>query len=156
MRHNTSHRCGGTGTHKMSGTIDKNGTLPGHRHRSGKRGGSPSGRRGTEDINGQDTVFGGMKAADIHARVMSLGGGVNRLIFTSDEDLANAIIEVVSRGENGKSLQLQIESIEKNDKAIAKDGRISLIDIKGNERITVDFKVAGKQNYAMGVKVYGN
>ncbi len=156
MKNSFSQHHGGSGAHKMNGTVSGKGTLSGYRHRTGKRGGRPLGRRGSEDINGRDTVFGGMMATNVKARVMSLGSGLNRLVFVSENDLSNAQIEIVSRGENGKSLPLQIDSIEKGNKAIIKDGRISLVDIKAEERITVDFRVAGKQNYAMGVKVYGN
>ena len=156
MRHNASQHQGGTGAYKMKGTVSEEGTLSGHRHRSGSKGGSPTGRRGMIDSTGRDTVFGGMKDTNIKARVMALGNGTNRLVFCSTEQLANAKIEIVSRGENGKSLPLVIESIEKGEKAKLTEGRISLMDIEKDERIIVDFRVSGKQNYAMGVKVYGD
>ncbi len=156
MRHDISQNHGGNGMNKIRGTVSNHGTLSGHRHRSGKKGGNATGRRGTDDPSGLDTVFGGMTVANVKARVMSLGSGINRLVFISEKDLSNAQIEIVSRGENGKSLPLQIESIVKGEKAIVTDGRISLVDINANERVLVDFRVAGKQNYAMGVRVYGN
>ena len=39
--------------------------------------------------------------------------------------------------------------------ATTKDGKIAINNLSANEKVKVDFLVAGEHNYAMGVKVYG-
>ena len=69
--------------------------------------------------------------------------------------MSHAVIEVVSVGENGKSLPLHVHSIMSSSASLS-EGRIILNDIKANQKTVVDFVVNGKQNYAMGVNINGN
>ena len=144
----------GVGNNKSKGIITDNGTLIGHIHRSGKKGGKPTGRSGEKDENGQDSVFSGMKATRISARVITKGKGNNRLIIISDKNLSYAVIEIVTVGENGKSLPVRVDVITSGN-ATTKDGKIAINNLSANEKVKVDFLVAGEHNYAMGVKVYG-
>lgn len=144
----------GVGNNKSKGIITDNGTLIGHRHRSGKKGGKPTGRSGEKDENGQDSVFSGMKATRVSARVITKGKGNNRLIIISDKNLSYAEIEIVTVGENGKSLPVRVDMITSGN-ATTKNGKIAINNLSANEKVKVDFLVAGKHNYAMGVKVYG-
>lgn len=70
----------GSGNRKVSGTIDDQGTLTGHRHRDGEKPKNPTGRKGREEIAGQDKVFSSMTYVNVKARVISVGNGTNRLI----------------------------------------------------------------------------
>ncbi len=155
-KHTSNKSQGGSGKVKLSGVITDDGIVTGHRHRSGKNGGSPTGRKGVIDQDGQDNVFGGLVETDVRARVISKGEGENRLIFTSSADLANVEVEIVSMGENGKAMPLKINSISNKTYASVSNGRIRLSDIKAEEKVIVDFRVDGKQEYALGVKFYGN
>lgn len=145
----------GVGKNKVKGITTDKGSLSGHRHRSGENGGQPTGRSGEKDENGQDTVFSGMKATKVSARVITKGDGNNRLIIIADENLSYAEIEIVTVGENGKSLPVKVKAITSNN-AIAKEGKIAINNLIAEQKMIVDFSVSGKQNYAMGVKVYGN
>jgi hypothetical protein len=145
----------GIGGNKVKGKTTDKGTLPGHRHRSGEKGGKPTGRSGEKDNDGQDTVFSGMIATNVVARVITRGGGNNRLVITADENLSYAEIEIVTVGENGKSLPVRVQTIT-SDNAAVKDGKIAIHNLIEGQKLAVDFTVHGKHNYAMGVKVHGN
>lgn len=155
---NTSVRgAGGAGSRKVSGKIDDVGNLLGHRHRDGKRPQNPTGRKGKEDHGGQDSVYSGMTYINVSARVISVGGGVNRLICIPEKNLGYAEVEVLATGENGNSMPIKINNIvHGTNQASIKDGKIILNDINQGEKIVVDFQVSGRQNYAMGVEVSGN
>ena len=96
-----------------------------------------------------------MKATSVSARVITKGGGNNRLIITSSENLDYAEIEIVTVGENGKSLPVRVQSVTSGNASV-KDGKIAISNLVAEQKASVDFTVHGKQNYAMGVKVYGN
>ena len=66
-----------------------------------------------------------------------------------------AEIEIVTVGENGKSLPVKVQSIVSGNASV-KDGRIAINGLSADKKTTVDFSVHGKHKYAMGVKVYGN
>lgn len=146
---------GGTGNKKTSGTTTDNGDLSGHRHRSGEKGGKPSGRSGVKEKDGKDTVFTGMKMTSVTARVITRGSGNNRLVITADEDLAYAEIEIVTVGENGKSLPVRVQDVTSGNASV-KNGKIAINGLTSGNKTAVDFTVRGSHNYAMGVKVYGN
>lgn len=149
--------AGGSGSRKVSGTIDDIGKLSGHRHRDGERPQKPTGRKGREDQGGQDTVFSGMTYINVSARVISVGGGVNRLICIPEKNLSYGEVQVLATGENGKSMPIRINNIVKGtNQASIKDGKIVLKGISQGEKVVVDFQVSGRQNYAMGVEVSGN
>lgn len=149
--------AGGTGSRKVSGTIDDVGNLSGHRHRDGERPQKPTGRKGREDQGGQDSVFSGMTYINVLARVISVGGGVNRLICIPEKNLSYGEVQVLATGENGKSMPIRINNIVNGtNQASIKDGKIVLKGISQGEKVVVDFQVPGRQNYAMGVEVSGN
>lgn len=149
--------AGGTGSRKVSGTIDDVGNLSGHRHRDGERPQKPTGRKGREDQGGQDSVFSGMTYINVSARVISVGGGVNRLICIPEKNLSYGEVRVLATGENGKSMPIRINNIVNGtNQASIKDGKIVLKGISQGEKVVVDFQVSGRQNYAMGVEVSGN
>ena len=149
--------AGGTRSRKVSGTIDDVGNLSGHRHRDGERPQKPTGRKGREDQGGQDSVFSGMTYINVSARVISVGGGVNRLICIPEKNLSYGEVQVLATGENGKSMPIRINNIVNGtNQASIKDGKIVLKGISQGEKVVVDFQVSGRQNYAMGVEVSGN
>lgn len=149
--------AGGSGSRKVSGTIDDIGKLSGHRHRDGERPQKPTGRKGREDQGGQDSVFSGMTYINVLARVISVGGGVNRFICIPEKNLSYGEVQVLATGENGKSMPIRINNIVKGtNQASIKDGKIVLKGISQGEKVVVDFQVSGRQNYAMGVEVSGN
>lgn len=149
--------AGGTGSRKVSGTIEDVGNLSGHRHRDGERPQKPTGRKGREDQGGQDSVFSGMTYINVSARVISVGGGVNRLICIPEKNLSYGEVQVLATGENGKSMPIRINNIVNGtNQASIKDGKIVLKGISQGEKVVVDFQVSGRQNYAMGVEVSGN
>ena len=147
---------GQNGNSKKTGTIDDKGESVGHRHRSGTRSGSSAtGRKGSENAAGLDQIYSGNREVYVSARIISRGNGINRLIFTTEENIQQCEIEIVTRGENGKTLQLYVQEVNGN-KASTKDGHIVIYDIPANTKQTIEFKISGKRNYAMGVKAYGN
>ena len=149
--------AGGSGKTKMSGTIDDVGNLTGHRHRDGDLPKNPTGRKGREEQEGKDNVFSGMTYVNVKARVISVGEGTNRLICTPERGLSYGEVQVYATGENGKSVPLRISTIVKGtNHASVKEGKIILAHVSAQEKVVVDFKVSGRQNYAMGVEVSGN
>ena len=147
----------GSGSRKASGTIDDVGNLSGHRHRDGERPQKPTGRKGREEQGGQDSVFSGMTYINVSARVINVGGGVNRLICIPKKNISYGEVQVLATGENGKSMPIRINNIIKGtNQASIKDGKIVLKGISQGEKVVVDFQVSGRQNYAMGVEVSGN
>lgn len=148
---------GGSGSRKVSGTIDDLGDLSGHRHHDGIKPRKPTGRKGNSDDKGQDNVFTGMTSVDVHARVIGVGNGINRLICIAEKALTYGEVQVFATGENGKSLPLHISSLVKGtNNAEVTNGKIILHDVSPAEKVVVDFQVTGRQNYAMGVEVSGN
>lgn len=147
---------GGMGNNKTRGTITDDGDAMGHRHRTGTRGGKPTGRKGIKDKDGEDKVNSGMVETRVTARVISLGDGNSRLFITSHEDVNNVLIEIVTIGENGRELPLIVDAVVNNSNGSVKGGKICLQQLKANEKQSIDFSIHGKQKYAMEVKVYGN
>lgn len=143
------------GENIAKGDTSQGGNLVGIRTPSGRKCGSKRGRPGKKDNDGNDTVYSGMRVVDVYARVITNGEGNNRLVLTANEDLLYAEIEIVSVGENGKSLPVNVQSIASGN-ATLKDGKIVINRLTSNEKIKVDFSVKGVHKYAMGVKVYGN
>ncbi len=93
--------------------------------------------------------------ASVNTRVVTLGEGENRLFITADMDISHAEIEVVTVGENGKSLPINVQGILSANASI-ENGRIFINNIKAGQKMIIDFSVLGKHNYAMGVNIYGN
>lgn len=147
----------GTGTGEMlPGTVEPDGNKRGHRHRTGSRKGlKPTGRAGKENPIGVDKVYPGTHEVDVSARIISRGEGVSRLIFNTFEDISLGEMEIVTKGENGKALQLYVQEVNGRDVSV-KNGHIVISNVKANEKHTVEFKIAGDKKYAMGVRAYGN
>ncbi|MDU7240420.1 hypothetical protein [Clostridium sp.] len=147
---------GQNGNSRKAGTIDDKGGKIGHRHRSGTHSSaSPTGRRGSENSSGIDQIYTGKREVYVSARIISRGNGMNKLIFTTEENIELCEIEIVTRGENGNTLQLYVQEVN-GINVTTKDGHIVVSNIVAKTKQTVEFKIAGKRNYAMGVKAYGN
>ena len=138
------------------GKTDENGLRRGHRKRTGsKPGGTPTGRPGREEPSGTDRIYSGKREVYVSARIISQGNGLNRLIFTAEDDIETGEMEIVTKGENGKTLQLYVkEASGHNVKAV--DGHIVVSNVPAGKKQIVEFRIAGKRSYAMGVKAYGN
>ena len=139
-----------------SGTIDDVGGRKGHRTRTGSRkGGAPTGRAGREDVGGKDRIYDGKHEVFVSARIISRGDGDNLLIYKTEEDIEFGEMEIVTKGENGKIMQLYV--IECNgERTRAEGGHIVISGVKAGVKNTAEFKIAGKRSFAMGVKAYGN
>ena len=146
---------GGAGSYKAKGRITDNGEATGHRHRTGTKGGKPTGRTGFTEKGGEDTVYSGLVAVDTIARVITQSDGTYRLILTSEYDASDVKVEIVTIGENGRELSLRIQNVVSGN-ASNKNGTLYLPYIKAGQKAVVVFTIAGKQKYAMGVRVYGN
>ena len=150
---------GNTGTSRnadRSGTIDDEGGRKGHRTRTGtKKGGAPTGRAGREDSGGRDRIYDGKHEVYVSARIISRGNGDNLLIYKTEDDIESGEMEIVTKGENGKIMQLYV--LECNgERTRAEGGHIVVSGIKAGVKNTAEFKIAGKRSFAMGVKAYGN
>ena len=73
------------------------------------------------------------------------------------EDIIKGELEIVSIGENGKNLKLNLKDIRGiNVSAVLQDGHIIISDIEKDQKNIIEFEIFGEQNYAMGVRAYGN
>jgi len=145
---------------KARGREDPMGDKMGHRHRTGTTtGGSPTGRRVVADPLGPDSVNIGEGGRPhevlISARIISLGNGENKLIYTADEAVSLGRIEIVTKGENGKSMKLRVKEVNGSN-SLVEEGHIVIKDIEANVKQTIQFALADNHNYALGVKAYGN
>ena len=145
-------------TRMRSGTIDDVGGKSGHRHRDGKRkGATPTGRQGVESEGGADKVYEGMHEVFVTARVIKREGHANRLIFTAAENISQGELEIVTVGENGKPLQLIVKSVNGISASVSlQDGHIVIYNVQQGQKNEIEFDIYGNQNYAMGVRAYGN
>lgn len=152
----------------VSGFIDDAGEAIGHRHRSGeKRIAQPTGRKGYIDKKGPDRMFdmkdvpemknNKVREIPVSARFICNKDGANKLILTAKEYINTGEIEIVSAGENGKTLPINVKgasSVNVECKVI--DGHILLKNVKANVKIKIEFYINGDKKYAMGVRAYGN
>lgn len=146
-------------TGKMkSGKIDDKGDGIGHRKRTGKKsGGSPTGRKGIGTIDGEDSMYEQMREVQVSARIIKRSSGVNKLIFTAYDHINAGEIEIVTVGENGKTLQLNVKSVKGNDiDAQVDTGHIVVSNVDANKKCSLEFEVFAEKTYAMGVRAYGN
>lgn len=151
-------RAGNSRTER--GREDPSGSHTGHRHRTGKKpGGQPTGRKVNPDPSGPDTVNIGEGGKPhevlISARIISHGGNKCRLIFSAEEEIALGRIEIVARGENGRSLKLRVKEASGNQ-ASAENGHIAVRNVPANVKQVVELELTETQNYALGVKAYGD
>lgn len=145
---------------RIRGREDSAGSATGHRPRSGKRpGGQPTGRKVTPDSGGEDIVNvgegGHPHEVPITARIISLVNGNNKLIFTADEEILLGRIEIVTKGENGRSMQLRVQEVL-GDRFSSENGHIVIRNVPAHIKQTLEFNLYDKHNYAMGVKAYGD
>ena len=146
---------GASGT--VKGTVDNNGPLTGNRNSDGKRPQNATGRRGSAGGSREDNMQAGMQRVPVRARVINVGQGENKLIFTAMGGMNSGEISIVATGENGKSMPLNIDHIiDGTHGAKLSGGKIVVKDVGPNEKVVVSFSVHGHQNYAMGVEVNGN
>lgn len=90
-------------------------------------------------------------------RVMKLAPGQYRISYTLPANLKSGHVEVVTVGENGKKIKLNIikaKSLKNCDEAIAVNGEIKFTGMKGHDKVLLEFHLPETGNYAMEVKVY--
>ena len=139
------------------GRIDDEGPESGHRQPTGKKGGSPTGRKGVVDDLGNDSIYDKMHEVNVSARIIKGYNRSNKLIFIPDENIVQGEIEIVTIGENGKNLRLNIKSIKGiNVNAWLQDGHIVISSVESGKKSIIEFEIFGQTNYAMGVRAYGN
>lgn len=143
---------------KNIGTIDDEGEGFGHRRRTGTRSGaSPTGRKGVNNTQGDDTIYGTVHEVNVSARIIKRSTGVNKLIFTAEEDINQGELEIVTVGENGKPLQIAVKSLQGiGMNAELSDGHIVVYGVKADQKYILEFETFSGKNYAMGVRVYGD
>ena len=141
-----------------NGKIDDEGEGVGHRKRTGTRkGGSPTGRRGVGQELGEDAIYEQMREVEVNARIINKALGVNKLIFTAEDKISKGELEIVTVGENGKPLQLNVKSVKGiNVKASVENGHIIISDVEAKQKYSLEFEVYAEKTYAMGVRAYGN
>ena len=98
-----------------------------------------------------------MRKVQYNARVIKEGKGKNRLIIQPFAGLKDAQIEIITMGENGKSLALNVLNVSCADKAATcKDGKIYIDRLEPDTKIVLEFELGTTTNFALGVNVYGN
>lgn len=142
----------------VQGTIDDEGEMIGHRHRDGKRKhGNRTGRRGSITETGIDQIYAGKREVKVSARIIKREGQANKLIFVAMDNIMQGELEIVTVGENGKPLQLNVKSVKGiTVDASLSNGHITVRNVKKNEKNTIEFEIYGTKNYAMGVRAYGD
>lgn len=142
----------------LRGTIDDKGSFVGHRSRTGtSSGGQATGRKGSADEYGEDTLYYQTYEIEVSARIIKRPNGLNKLIFRTDEYVNRGELEIVTVGENGKPLQLVVKNANGVDvSAFSEDGHIVIIDVDKNVKHTIEFEIYGDKSYAMGVRAYGD
>lgn len=148
----------GVGARKVSGVIDDQGGQIGNRHPEGKkRRLQATGRKGFSAGEGPDKIYDGMREIFVSTRIISKGNGINKMIFTAEEDITAGELEVVTMGENGRPLQLKVKSVNGlTTSAEVIEGHILVRNVKAKIKNTLEFSIYGNKNYAMGVRAYGN
>ena len=149
---------GKNNTRTRRGRIDDQGDAVGHRHRDGERpGGKPTGRKGLPEDEGEDVVYDKNREVDVFARIIKKSDGTNKLIFKVLEDLSYGALEIVTVGENGRMLKLNVKSVKSDEGHVnVEDGRIALYSIAANVKYSVEFELYTTKTYAMGVRAYEN
>ena len=140
------------------GKIDDKGEGLGHRTRTGTRtGGSPTGRRGVGQEQGEDSLYEQMREVYVSARIIKKSSGTNKLIFTAEDRINKGELEIVTVGENGKPLQLMVKSVKGDDiYADVREGHIVISDVEPKHKYSLEFEIYAEKTYAMGVRAYGD
>ena len=98
-----------------------------------------------------------MREIDVSARIIKRMSGTNKLIFKAKDYISAGELEIVTVGENGKMLKLNVKSVRGVDiDAKVDDGHIVIFNIEANKKCSLDFEVFAEKSYAMGVRAYGN
>lgn len=152
-----SHGVASTGKMK-SGKIDDVSDGIGHRKRTGKKsGGLPTGRKGFGTTDGEDSLYEQMREIEVSARIIKRLSGTNKLIFTAKDYISVGELEIVTIGENGKMLQLNVKDAKGIDIDAKEDnGHIVVSNVEANKKCSLEFEVFAEKIYAMGVRAYGN
>ncbi len=131
-------------------------SLGGNRQRTKK-----DSHRGEISTNGRDTVhekFSGSKNQPLkNIRIMKIGKDNFRASFEVPRDVMAGHIEIVTVGENGKSNKLQVKNaigISACDNVKCSLNNIIFSNIKGNEKVLIEFSLVDARDYAMEVNVY--
>lgn len=131
-------------------------TLGGNRQRTKK-----DTHRGTTSQGGRDTVHekhsGGTHEALKSIRIMKIANDKFRASFEVPRDVQSGHIEIVTVGENGKSNKLQVKSatgISACENIKCSSIGISFLNLKGNEKVMIEFSLVDSRDYAMEVNVY--
>lgn len=146
------------GNGMRAGKIDDKGTAVGHRRRTGSRpGGLATGRHGVSESEGEDKIYEQMREIDVTARIIKKASGKNKLIFTAEDDINIGEMEIVTVGENGKPLQLNVKAVNGLDvEAAAEKGHIIVRNVEKKKKYSIEFEIYAEKTYAMGVRAYGN
>lgn len=152
---------GNQGSHSSSmrsGKIDDKGEGFGHRKRTGTRaGGSPTGRKGVGQEQGEDSLYEQMREVYVNARIIKKTSGINKLIFSAEDRINKGELEIVTVGENGKPLQLLVKSVKGIDVyADVCAGHIVINNVEPGHKYSLEFEVYAEKTYAMGVRAYGD
>lgn len=143
------------------GTIGEDGfpatrTLGGYRTRTTRET-----HRGTPVTGGRDKVherYGGDKNQPLkNVRIIKVGMSNYRASFFVPKDIKSGHIEIVTVGENGKYNKLHIKTAgeKMNCRNVSCNGTaISFSEMKGNEKILIEFSLVDSRDYAMEVNVY--
>ena len=91
----------------------------------------------------------------VTARIIRQTDGRHKLIYTAEDNITLGRIEIVTKGENGRSLQLRVKEVIGTDVG-TENGHIVIRNVPAGIKQTVVFSLTDSQNYAMGVKAYGN
>lgn len=117
--------------------------------------------KGTVTTGGRDTVH-EKYSGDIHQplkniRIIKIQKDNFRASFEAPRDVKLGHIEIVTIGENGKSNKLQIKSavgISGCENLNCSNVGIGFSNLKGNEKVTIEFSLIDSRDYAMEVNVY--
>lgn len=150
-------------TEPQRGTITPDGKIPAVRtlHGTRKRK-KKENHTGVPDEKGKDIVHKpvGGHPKDVplmSVRMMKMPNGQYRLIFASPRDVKNGHIELVTVGENGRSVILPIQMADHAEHMqllSARNGQIWFANLSSAGRVKVDFRLSVSKEYAMEVHVY--
>ncbi|MBR4026852.1 MAG: hypothetical protein IKJ01_04760 [Lachnospiraceae bacterium] len=147
---------------KVQGTISEDGSTDAIRILKGTRKRKKTEQhRGFFEEEGKDiitkTIGKGSPYPLMNLRVMRLSDGKYRITYTLPRDLSSGHIEIVTVGENGKKVKLnviEVHSIKNSGDLFVSNGEIKFKEMKGKEKVQLEFKLPELRNYAMEVKIY--
>ncbi len=148
---------GKRGNNATKGFVDPEGDATGFRHKTGSKGVSPVGRKAIINPLGPDSVNAGMRKVAYRARVIKDAKSADKLFLSTAEPIKDALVEIVTVGENGKAVPLKVtEAFCDAANVYCKNGKIYIDSLESDEKIRIQFKLEEERNFALGVKVYGN